>query len=128
MIQPFFNEEVSAMINPAHSALSGLNAFATKLAVISNNVANVESEGFKKSRAVLNESQPAGVTVSVEEVDTPGATVTINQETGETVETSNVDLANEMVHMMTTQRYYEANLRSVKTWDEMMESVLDLFA
>ena len=98
------------------------------MAVTSHNVANVETDEFKKSRALMEEAKPSGVTVTIETVDTPGAVLPVNNETGETRETSNVDLAEEMVQMMSTQRSYDANLQSIKTWDEMMESVLDLFA
>ncbi|MBW2643832.1 MAG: hypothetical protein JRC89_10800 [Deltaproteobacteria bacterium] len=39
------------MISSVRSTLSALNAFDKKMDVIANNVANVETEEFKKSRA-----------------------------------------------------------------------------
>jgi len=121
-------KEANIMIDPTGSSLSGLRAFGTKMVVTSNNVANVETDGFKKSRALLAEADPSGVTVTIEKIETPGAMLPAADGSGEMRETSNVDLAEEMISMITTQRSYDANLQAIKTWDEMMESVLDLFA
>ena len=116
------------MVNPTAASLSALRALGTKMAVTSHNVANIETEGFKKSRTILEEATPTGVTARIESVDTPGAILPVDNQTGETRETSNVDLAEEMVGMMITERAYGANLATMKTWDKMIESVLDLFA
>ena len=40
------------MINGICAASSALNAFSKKVAVVSNNVANMNSDGFKKSRTI----------------------------------------------------------------------------
>jgi flagellar basal-body rod protein FlgC len=116
------------MMDPTRSSLSGLNAFGMNMAVTSHNVANVETDGFKKSRTILQEANPSGVTVAIEKVETPGAVIPVEEDNGGTRESSNVDIAEEMTHMITTQRSYDANLKAIKTWDEMMESVLNLFA
>ncbi len=42
------------------------------------------------------------------------------------LEASNVDMAEEMTQMMLGQRAYEFNLKSIKTADEMLESVFDI--
>ena len=55
------------------AALSALNAFSKNLAVVSNNVASMYTNGYKKSKAVLQEGQNSGVEVSIEKVDTPEA-------------------------------------------------------
>ena len=96
--------------------ISALNALATKQAVSSNNVANVESSKFKKSQAVLEEGQTGAVTAKVQPVNTPG--VMINQPDG--------DLGQELVGMIPTQRGYEANLKALQTNGEMEDTVLDL--
>jgi hypothetical protein len=53
------------MIPFISSNLSALRAFGKKLSVIANNVANIESEGFKKSRAVLVEDPKNHVSVDI---------------------------------------------------------------
>jgi flagellar basal-body rod protein FlgC len=116
------------MINATNSALSGIKAFGTKIGVTANNVANVNTDGFKKSRAVLEEGHPSGVTVSIEEIDTPGAILPAQDGSGETRETSNVALEEEVVNLITTRTAFSANIETLKTWDEMTESLIDLFA
>ncbi len=115
------------MISPMNPSIAGIKALSTKLAVTANNIANIETDGFKKSRAVLEEAVPDGVTVTTERVDTPGSLLPTDDGSGRTRETSNVALEEEMINLITTHRAYEANLQPVKTWDKMMESVLDLF-
>lgn len=43
-----------------------------------------------------------------------------------TLELSNVDLAEEFVHMITSQRGFQANSRSISTADEMMQELVNL--
>jgi flagellar hook protein FlgE len=44
------------------------------------------------------------------------------------LEHANVDMAKELVNTITNQRGYEANLKMLRTTDEMLESVIDLFS
>ena len=115
------------MISSVSSSLSALNAFGEKMAVTANNVANVETEEFKKSRAVMVEGSNGEVEVNVEKVDEPGPTRTEIEE-GQMVEKemSNVDLAEEIPQTMIAQRGYEANLATVKTEDEMVGTLIDV--
>ena len=116
------------MIHATGSALSGIKACGTKIGVTANNVANLNTDGFKKSRAVLKEGHPSGVTVSIKKIDTPGAILPAQDGSGETRETSNVDLAEEVGNLITTRTAFSANIKTLKTWDEMTESLIDLFA
>jgi flagellar hook protein FlgE len=113
---------------PIGNNLSALQAFGTKMSVTANNVANVSSEGFKKSRAVLEEGRNQAVTVDIQKIDTPGPVV---QDThgAEPVqrELSNVDLGEELPGTIPTSRGYEANLEIIRTRDEMLGTVIDLF-
>ena len=43
-----------------------------------------------------------------------------------TLESSNVDLANEFVKMMTTQRNFQANAKTITTSDELLQEVIQL--
>lgn len=104
--------------------ISALNALATKQAVSSNNVANVESVKFKKSTVLLEEGQTGTVSSRIQPVNTPG--VMINQPDGSLEELSNVDLGQELVGMIPTQHGYQANLKALQTDEEMKDSILDL--
>jgi len=130
------------MIDGNYAALSALDAFSKKAAVVSNNIANMNTDGYKKSRAILKEGQNGGVEVSIQEIDTPGSPIlheedsNIQTEEASNVnpageaehneETSNVDPAEETVQMIMAQRGYEANLKSLATQNEMQEAILDI--
>jgi flagellar hook protein FlgE len=109
------------------STLSALKAFGDKMGVTANNIANAESEGFKKNRATLTEDPEKNVTVNITRSDTPGP-VTVDTTSGQLTEKeqSNVDLAEEIPQTVVVQRGYEANLSTLKTQDEMLKSVIDI--
>jgi len=115
------------MIDGTYAASLALKAFSKSLAVTANNVANMNTDEYKKSRAILQESKNGGVEISVQKIDTPGSSIPYEeasdvQETG----TSNVDLAEEMVHMMLSQRGHEANVKCLQAQDEMIGTILDI--
>lgn len=66
------------MSNAANIALTAINAFDKNLSIIANNIANVNTDGFKKSRAVMEGKETSGVSVTPEQVNTPGDMVTIS--------------------------------------------------
>ena len=116
------------MIFSVGNSLSALYAFGKKMGVIANNVANSASEGFKKSRAVLEEGPGGAVKVEINRVDSPGDTVYEENGDGQLVgkELSNVDLTEEIPQTIIAQRGYEANLKMIETQDEMLGSLLDI--
>ncbi len=117
------------MMSSINSSLSALVAFSKKMQVTANNVANVYSDGFKKSRTVLTEGPNNSVQVEIDQIKTKGPIVNV-QENDETKqkELSNVDLAEEFPQAILTQRNYEANLKIFKTEDEMLGSVIDMIS
>ncbi len=117
------------MIAGIQSALSGLRAFAARIENNANNVANLNTEGFKRDRVVLSTQLPQGVSVSVEQVDAPGLFVAEQTERGlEMIEQSNVDLSEEFPDMMLNRHGYRANLKTLQAADEMMQTLLDITA
>jgi flagellar hook protein FlgE len=117
------------MIPAVNSALSGLKAYGTKINSNANNIANVSSEGFKKSRVTLSNQPLQGVKASVETVDSPGTMRLEDTNDGNTmVELSNVDLAEELPDSQVNARFYQANLKTLQTADEMTKSLLDIKA
>ena len=115
------------MISPLSAATTALSAFNKKMSSTANNIANVISDGYKKSRVNLQEGANGGVTAQVQQIDTPGPLKETIQN-GEVVETesSNVDLAEELTEMIPTKAAYSANLKSIRTQEEMMGSLLDI--
>jgi flagellar basal body rod protein FlgG len=108
-------------------ALSSLRALDKKMEVTTNNVANANTDGFKKTRVEFQETYPQGVTVTLSKLDEPGATVT-DEISGELKETSNVSLEEEMVDLITTPFQYKVNLEVIKTEEEMQGMLLDIKA
>ncbi|HBH80466.1 MAG TPA: flagellar biosynthesis protein FlgC [Nitrospira sp.] len=115
------------MISAIHTALSGLAAFGKQIEVVAHNVANLNTDGFKKSRTEFMEVQTGGVLPVVQKDHTAGPTVL--RDTGGnqfSVELSNVDLGEETVQQMLAQRSFEANLQTIKTGNALLGSVLDI--
>ncbi len=117
------------MIDATRSAVSAMKAFEKKLNVAANNVANLNTDGYKSRRATLSEDQNGGVKAIVDEVDTPGIPKNTVQN-GEIVETesSNVDLVEEFSQMMTTKAAYKANAKTVQAQDQMLGALFDAFS
>jgi len=113
------------MIPAFQSALSGLRAFSTRLESNGNNIANAETNGYKKTRVILEEAKPHGVKPRIEKVNTKETTVfqeTVNEQ--EPVELSNVELSEEIPQTIVNSRMYEANLKTIKVADDMVGTML----
>lgn len=112
------------MISGISSSLSGLSAFTRTLSNTAGNIANVNTDGYKKTRATIVEDANRLPEVSIERLDTPGSMI---QETdGVLRELSNVELAGEIPRMMISLRGYEANINALRVQDEMIGSLLDI--
>jgi len=115
------------MIPAYQSALTGLQAFSTKLQSNSNNIANTNTTGFKKTMVTNANVARQGVKAQVNKVSTPGTKVF--QETDaevELVELSNVDLGRELVDMNLNSTMYKANLKTIETVNDMTGALLNL--
>ena len=115
------------MISSLSAGISAISSFSTKMNVTANNVANVNTDGFKKSRTILQEGKTGGVKPVVDQEDTPGPIKQVVED-GEPreVEASNVDLAEELTSTIPTQASYNANLKTIQTAEEMLGSLLDI--
>jgi len=103
--------------------LSALSAFGTEQQVTANNIANMNTDGFKASSVVL-ESGPGDQGVRV------GA---INESTAsgpfiDGVEGSNTDVASEMVGMIKTSNAFSANVAAVRVSEQMTGHLLNMIA
>lgn len=116
------------MISATDNSLSALSAFQKKMDVTANNIANVLTDEFKKSRVILEEGHPSGVNAVIDRVDTHGVPrETIRDDQAVTVESSNVDLAEELPELIVNRAAYGANLKALKAQEDMMGSLLDVF-
>lgn len=93
------------------TALSGLQAAQTQLQASANNVANAQTEGYRRD-AVRQQAEPdGGVSARVEKLPEPGA-----------------DLAADLVEQKMASYTFQANLKVLKTADTLAGSVLDTLA
>ena len=117
------------MIPSVNSTLSALQAYKNSMGVTANNIANVNTDEFKKSRATMKEGANGTVEVEVNKVNTPGHRYQ-ELEGNQMVEkeTSNVNLEKELPDLMVTQRTYEANLKVLQTHDTMLGTTLDILS
>lgn len=108
-------------MNISAGALSALKAFGTRMASIAGNVANAQSTGYKRTDAVFNEADSGqGVKVTISRDNSPA--MVDDQGT----ELSNVDIARELIDTIPTEHGYSANVKTVKTMDEMIGTLLDI--
>ncbi|HEY5673635.1 MAG TPA: flagellar basal body rod C-terminal domain-containing protein [Malonomonas sp.] len=107
-----------------NTSVSALNALGTRQAVTANNIANLESTEFKKSRVLSEAGTTGSVSTRLQPINSPG--VMINQPDGSLQELSNVELEKELTEMIPTRRGYEANLKALQVSGEMEDSALDL--
>ncbi len=109
-------------------ALSALKVFSTKIDVNANNVANLETNNFQKSRVELQEAANGGVEVTISSINTPGMVIDHNERTGRAQQESNVNLEEEIANQIVAQYSYEANILTLKTAAEMQKELLNIKA
>jgi len=115
------------MILSVNSTISALQAYKTSLGVTADNIANANTDEFKKSRVILKEGTNGDVQVDINRVNTPGHRYQgVEGDQLVEKESSNVNLEEEIPEMMITQRTYEANLKVLQTQDKMSGTLLDI--
>lgn len=123
------------MISSIGISVSGLQAASTRMAASADNVANIHTKQRKENGQVVQEAytphdvqqssvEPqGGVQATVHDRDP--ATVTL-PDNGEPTEYPNVSLEEEIVGQDIASYDYKANLKAIKTQDEMLQSLLDI--
>ncbi len=107
------------------STLAGISVHETKINTTARNVANVNAQGFKKDRVTIYSNNSGQPEAYISKVDAPGYVI---QGADGKIETSNVDLAEEMVSMITGKNGYMANLKVLEREQEIFDSVLEILA
>ena len=123
-------------MNVANIALSGLNAAALQLANSANNIANMNTLGKLEDGKPVGGYTPTNITQSA--IDPLGgvrATVTsrdpaavVSVVGGEEMTAPNVSLEEEVVNQDIATYTFTANLKSLKAYDEMIGTVIDMTA
>ena len=117
------------MLPPLDAALSALKAFGQNMGITANNIANVNTDGYKKSRAVFEEGRHGEVEVREQRIDTPGAPMSPpGKDEAAARESSNVALEEEIPELITSVYGFRANLKTMQAQDEMLGRLLDTVA
>ncbi|MGE4291874.1 MAG: flagellar basal body rod C-terminal domain-containing protein [Desulfovibrio sp.] len=117
------------------NAIQAIAALSKAAEVTAENLANVSTPGFKARRVRLADG-PGGEGVRVAQVaqdPSPGPDISAvfadTPPSGWAVrEGSNVDIAQEMVDLISTQNAFAANVAVAREWDRTLGLVLDLKA
>lgn len=130
------------MMSPISIAVSGLMASGTRMANSANNVANIHSttslkngvltmEPHKPLRTMQSSIEPTGGTRAVMQAKDP-ATIklydpdNIAADAEGLTEYPNVSLEEEVIDQQFAKYDFKANLNVIKTYDEMLGSLLDI--
>ena len=97
------------------SNISSISSHQTMMNTSANNVANVNTDGFKPSDTQISSSSGSTTT-----------STRLSDDTGST--TSQTDVAQEITNQIVVQDATAVNLTAIKTQDEMLGSLLDIKA
>jgi flagellar basal-body rod protein FlgC len=114
------------MISAFGSSISGMNAAFKMMDVSAHNTANVNTDEFKAQRVTFSENKSGGVSTNVDTDDSTGAYYLA--ENGTIAESSNVNIAEEILNQIIARNTMDANVAAFKTADEMAQSLLDILA
>lgn len=92
-------------------AQSGLQAAQARLGASAHNIANMQTDGFKRETVSAQATPQGGVVVSISQAAQAGS-----------------DLTQDVVDQMSAKNAFMANVQVLKTADQMMGSLLDVRA
>lgn len=115
------------MIAGMASALSGIQAGGRILSVGAHNIANAQTESFKRIRALPEESSAGGgVRVTLQTDERPGPQFLSGNNSLSLREGSNVDLSEEIISNLQAVNLIEANMASMRMQGKVLGSLLDI--
>ncbi len=125
-------------VNGVNTALSGLSANQFRQNVAANNVANVNTEGFRPASAQttdaayvndIGQGTRPSAAYSPQRMPAPEPAAPAQasaQATGGAPQMSNVEMITETTNRMNAQSAYNANIPAARAADEMSQTLMDL--
>jgi len=123
------------VVNGIFNALSGLRTSAGRLQNSANNLANIETSGFKKSTVTVGEAKSGGSQLtSIRRVNVQGDILlkgNLGASPNGTIlsssfKISNVDILKEMADQVTTQVVFTSNAKITDATDQIIGAILDI--
>ena len=109
-----------------NSSISGIRAATVMLNTSANNIANSNTDGYKKQQVNLRGDHDSGVIVDITERTEAGPLYKNNK--GDTVEASNVNYIEEIVTQIQARHLFSANAAVLKHAKEAQETIIDIIA
>ncbi len=114
------------MIAGIASALSAIQIGGKILSGGAHNIANGQTEGFKRTRVLPVESLSGGITVTLDKDVRSGPQFFSKVDPSRLREGSNVDLGEEIISNLQAVNQIETNIASVRIQDKVLGSLLDI--
>ena len=92
-------------------AASGLSANQARLDTSAHNIANLDTDGFRRQQVVQETQASDGVSTRLRQTDQPGE-----------------NLAQDLVNQQVALYNFKANIQVLKTGDQVLGSLLDMAA
>ncbi len=108
------------------AALSGIQAGTRILGASAHNIANAQTDNFKRTQTTLTESSAGGVVVSLSQDVRPGVQFLTGDDPFLFPEPANVDVGQEIINTVAATHLVEANIASAQTQDTTLGSLLDI--
>ncbi|MCD6292922.1 MAG: hypothetical protein J7M09_05640 [Deltaproteobacteria bacterium] len=118
------------MVNSLNASLNAIQSHFTKLQTSAENIANLNTDGYKVKRVVITQDPTGNPTATISSDTKSGPSrMELNQQ-GELVEIemSNVDLATEYIKTMESTQAIKANLKVAQTADELLGEIINTLA
>ncbi len=103
------------MISSINTALSGMQTWQLRQDISANDIANINTPGYSQKIPVQTTNSMGNPQISA-----------ISSEPNESNETSNTDLATEMVEQKMSVTGYGADAKIIKVQDDMTKSLLNI--
>lgn len=109
-----------------NSSISGIRAATDMLNTSARNIANINTDGYKKQRVNLRGDHGSGVIADIIESTEAGSLY--KNRRGDMVETSNVNYVEEVVTQIKARHLLSANAAAIKYTDVALETIMDIIA
>jgi flagellar basal-body rod protein FlgC len=112
-----------------YASVAGINAFLNKMDVTANNIANLNTDNYKRRVAHISQDKNGLPETKVTIDKTPGLENPrkAGEPGGPPREMSNVNYAEEAVSMIEAKMGVKANVKALQVADETFGSLLDIF-
>lgn len=105
---------------------SGMNAASGTLRVSANNIANINTDGFKKVTAIARDVRGGGVALEIAE--SSAHVIHGKPDVVDIAQPSNVSLVDESVNQIVARHQFTANVAVLKTSVKVGNEILDVLA